>query len=76
MSPFLLVFAISTFLFNHGWVTEYKPVVHGVDEVAEKSVVVPPEMSGVDRAKRSWLSWGYRGKSGTSFEGRTASRYR
>lgn len=49
-SPFLLVFAVSTLLFNHGWVTEYRQVGSREDGV-EHPVVVPAETDGVEQAK-------------------------
>lgn len=49
VSPFLLVFAVSTLLLNHGWLTEFVPV-EGEDR-AGHPVVLPQDGSGVDQAK-------------------------
>ena len=50
-SPFLLVFAASTLLLNHGWIAEVRAAGGGEGEEVGRHVVIPADASRVDQAK-------------------------
>lgn len=61
-SPFLLVFAASTLLLNHGWTTEVRAAGGGEGEESGRHVVIPADASRVDQAKAIMRQLGVSGE--------------